>query len=243
MTVERRLRDALHEVDHFAPSVDLFARVKRSVAEDARFRRRRFTSVLMALGVAGIMTVFLATAVRRVGGLLVVDTWRLVVADLALAGALVVTMAPNIRRFAGSYVDDVFHLSPVTGGRFLAVLDVAYYLFFAGMALVDLDQWDLDAATGLASGLEMLAERIAFLALAMGVLHALNIAALPVLGLIFNSTMRDVARSEAGPLAPPVSPRARQVAGNTRGIVVAIVVLAACLAFVIVITLLGGGAA
>lgn len=240
MTVERRLREALHQVDEFQPSLDLFARVKRSVAEDARFRRRRMIAVLGSLLVAGALAGFVASATRLVDGTLVVATWRLVLVDLALAGALITTIAPNIRRFARSYVDDVFHLSPVTGGRFLAVLDLAYYLFFGGLALVDFDQWDVASRVGLAVGLEMLADRIGLLILVMGVLHAINIASLPLLGLIINSTTRRALRARAGISAPPESARARRVEANTKGIVVALVALAVSAVFAVILGLVGG---
>lgn len=240
MTLERRLREALHQVDSFQPSLDLFARVKRSVAEDARFRRRRMVAVLGSLLVAATMGVFVASAARLVDGTPVVDTWRLVLVNFTLAGALITTIAPNIRRFARSYVDDVFHLSPVTGGRFLAVLDVAYYLFFGGLTLIDFDQWDLAGQVGIAIGLEMLAERIGFLILVMGVLHAINIASLPLLGLIINSTMRRALRARAGSAAPPESARARRVEANTKGIVVAIVALAASGVFAVILGVIGG---
>lgn len=240
MTLESRLREALHEVDRFQPSVDLFARVKRSVAEDARFRRRRATAIAGFAAVAALTSAFLASSVRRVDGTLMIATTNLVMTRVALSVVLLVVLAPNIRRFAVSYVDDVFHLSPETGARFLAVLDVAYYLFFSGLLLVDADVWNLGSEVPLAAGLEEAAWNVGLFLVVMGVLHAVNIASLPVLGLIFNATTRRVLRARAGADAPPESMRARRADGNARGMTAALVVLAGIAAFLVLSQLVLG---
>ena len=54
MTVEQRLRDALHRADGYAPSPDLFARVQRSIEED-RAHRRRMGKITIGIG-AGVGT-------------------------------------------------------------------------------------------------------------------------------------------------------------------------------------------
>jgi len=230
MTIEERLTDALHQVDTVEPSVDLFARFERSLEEDRAYRRRR-------LGVTAVVTVGLAlvaawvamSAERGLAGRLLIDGWRLTLAYLALAGAVVVALAPHIRRFARSFVDDVFHLSPATGGKFLVVLDIAYYTTFAGLILVDADRWALAERLLLSPALDDLAVRIGFLLFAMGALHALNIVFLPVLGLIHSSTVRRDLRRRAGDAAPPESMSAKRADSAAKGFAVGIVALAAAI--------------
>lgn len=238
MTIERRLIDALHELDDFEPSPDLFARVEKSLVEDRAFRRRRLLIALSVIaGMSGVVTWVAVSANHGPSGNLVVDGWRLTLAYLALAGATVITLAPHIRRFGRSFIDDVFHLSPETGGRFLVVLDIAYYSAFLGLVLVDADVWGLDERLLLLPELEDLAVRYGLLLLAMGVLHAFNIVFLPVLGLIYNSIVRIDLRRRAGESAPPESVRARTADRNARAFAIGIAVLAVALVF----TLLVGG--
>jgi hypothetical protein len=170
-------------------------------------------------------------------GHLFIDGWRLALAFIALAGAIIIALAPHIRRFARSFVDDVFHLSPATGARFLVVLDIAYYTGFTGLVLVDADAWSLGERLLLFPALDDFAVRLGFLLFAMGALHAVNIAFLPVLGLIYNSIVRTDLRRRAGVSAPPESMRARTVDRHARSFAVGIVVLALALA----LTFLVGG--
>lgn len=232
MTVEQRLADALRELDSFDPSPDLFARVERSVAEDRAFRRRRVMVVLLViLGLAVVVAWVVGSAQRGLAGHLFIDGWRLAIAFVALAACLVVALAPHIRRFGRSFVDDVFHLSPETGGRFLGVLDIAYYALFTGLILVDADVWGLGERLLLYPALDDFAFRLGSLLLVMGVLHAANIAFLPVLGLIYNSIVRSDLRRRAGDDAPTESARARAMDRNARGFAIGIAVTALAIAF------------
>jgi hypothetical protein len=232
MTVEQRLADALRELDSFDPSPDLFARVERSVAEDRAFRRRRVMVVLsVVLGLAVLVAWVVGSARRGLAGHLFIDGWRLAVAFVAVAAGLVVALAPHIRRFGKSFVDDVFHLSPKTGGLFLAVLDIAYYALFTGLILVDADVWGLGERLLLYQALDDFAFRLGFVALVMGVLHATNIAFLPVLGLIYNSIVRSDLRRRAGDDAPTESARARAMDRNARRFAIGIAVTALAIAF------------
>lgn len=241
MTVEERLTEALREVDAFEPSRDLFSRVERSVAEDRSYRARRRLLVLSALLVIAAAGAWVAaSAGTGLTGRLTVDGWRLALAFVAVAGGIVVALGPHIRRFARSFVDDVFHLSPETGGRFLDVLDLAYYVLFAGLILVDADAWGLGDRQLLYPALEGFAHRLGVLLLAMGVLHATNIAFLPVLGLVYNSLARADMRRRAGALAPPESARARALDRNARAIAIGIAVTALAIAFTIAMSVLGG---
>ena len=238
MSIERRLIDALHGVDDFEPSPDLFARVERSLAEDRAFRRRRFLVIVLVVAGLAVVGAWIGLSVTSgLTGRAFIEGWRLTVAYLALAGATVISVAPHIRRFGRSFIDDVFHLSPETGGRFLIVLDIAYYTAFTGLVLVDADAWGIGTRLLLLPSLEDLAFRYAMLLLAMGLLHAVNIAFLPVLGLVYNSIVRLDLRRRAGEQAPPESMRARSADRNARSFAIAIAVLALAVAF----TLLVGG--
>lgn len=231
MTIEQRLVDALDQLDTYQPSPDLFARVERSLAEDRAYRRRRIVIVLsILLGLAGVAAWVAVSAEQGQAGRLFIDGWRLALAFVAVAGAVVLSLAPHIRRFARSFVDDVFHLSPETGGKFLVVLDFAYYTAFMGLILVDADVWGLGERLLLYPALDDLASRLGSLLLAMGVLHAVNIAFLPVLGLIYNSIVRADARRRAGDQAPPESARARTVDRHARAFAVGLATLALALA-------------
>ena len=231
MTIEERLKEALHRVDEFEPSVDLFARFERSLDEDRAFRRRR-TAVLagVVFGLAAVATWVGLSAGRGANGAQFIDGWRIIVAYLAVAGAVIVALAPNIRRFARSFIDDVFHMTPQIGGRFITVLDIAYYTFFTGLLLVDADSWALTERLQLGSAIDDLAARVGFLLLAMGALHAINLAMLPILGLIHASTVRRDLRRRAGKHAPPESMAARRADSAARGFAVALVTVAVAMA-------------
>jgi len=236
MTIEERLSEALHEADHFEPSPDLFARVGRSITEDLAHRKRIFRIYLsVVLGLVLSLGYFSLVASSGPEGV-TVAAWEIKLFEIAVLGALVIALAPNIRRFARSYVADIFHLSPETGDRFLAVLDVAYYLVFFGLILVDADFGPPEIELSLAAALDQTAVAFGFLFLAMGLLHAVNITAMPFIGLIFNSVTRLALRREAGDTAPPETLRARSVDRNARAFVIALVVVILSL----VVTLLVG---
>jgi hypothetical protein len=156
-------------------------------------------------------------------------------AFLAIGGALIVALAPHIRRFARSFVDDVFHMSPATGGKFLTVLDIAYYVTFTGLILIDADNWALAERVILSAALDDLAFRIGFLLFAMGLLHAVNIATLPILGLIYSSIVRRDLRRRAGADAPGESIRALRADSAARGFAVGLIALAVALAISFVV--------
>ncbi|MFZ0014381.1 MAG: hypothetical protein WAL25_09735 [Acidimicrobiia bacterium] len=240
MTVEQRLTEALAEADRVQPSIDLFARVSTSIAEDRARRRRRISVIAGVVAFAGLIAVYLWWAADVTTAGVVIDGWEMVLAQLTISVALLIAIGPNIRRFAASFVDDVFHLSPATGSRFLAVLDVAYYVAFTGLILVGAGDWGLDATLGFGRALTDAVTRLATFMMTMGILHALNIAVLPVIGLIFNSMARADLRRRAGDAAPPASLRARKADGNARGFAVAAVVIAVSLLALLIVGPIGG---
>lgn len=242
MTLEQRLVDALHSADGFDPSLDLFARVERSIDEDRRFRRRRLYATMLVLLGTAIVGSSLGLSVRvGFAGRLMIDAVNIAIAHLALSAGIIVALAPAIRRFGRAFLDDVFHLSPETGTRLTLMLDIAYYTAFTGLILIDADSWELGRVVPLAPALESLATRLGALLLVMGVLHAVNIAFLPILGLVHNSIVRRHQREIAGAAAPPESTRARGADGSARAIAIALFIAAVALLGLAVVALVAGG--
>ena len=126
MSLERRLTEALHRVDAYQPSVDLYARLNRSIEEDKAHRHRiRSGSAAVVLGL-GILGAFLvALAERDPDGVLVWPKWSIQVMVFGLLTSCLVVFGPAIRRLGQPYLVDVFHMSPATGDRFSRLLDIA----------------------------------------------------------------------------------------------------------------------
>jgi hypothetical protein len=241
MTLEERLTDALHEADRFDPSPDLFSRVRRSITEDIAHRKRLLRinlsvllGLLLTVGYFGLM---MSTGSNGV----TIAAWEIELFQVMVLVVLVIVLAPNIRRFARSYVADVFHLSPKTGDRFLAVLDMAYYLVFAGLILVDADFGPPNAELAIGSALGATAVTFGVFLLAMGLLHAANIVALPFIGLVFNSVTRLALRNEAGADAPPEALRAKSADRNARAMVIALLVATLALVVSLLMGPIAGG--
>lgn len=226
MTLEERIVDALHQTDDYEPSPDLFSRVGRSISEDLVHRRRRLRAVSSIL-VALIAIGFYLSAVIHFGATgTTITAWKLELLEIAVLTSLVIALGPVVRRFGGGFVEDVFHLSPQTAKRFLRLLDVAYYLVFAGLILVGSDFGHLYAELHLTAALQDSVTRIGVFAGAMGILHTATVASLPVIGLLFNSGTRRALRFQAGDAAPPTSEKAEGVDRLVRGIGLTLMVLA-----------------
>lgn len=165
------------------PNVDLFARVERSLA-DARERRRYRARV--GAGIAAFITATggLALALSdHDNGRISMDWWVIeVIANIVLV-ALAVALGPFIKRFGRAYAADVFRANPRTGKSYLLLTDVAYYLIFAAFILFTVTfvaPSDWLASTG--NQLKHEVARVGGILLIMGVLHAANVVALPVIG-------------------------------------------------------------
>ena len=209
MTVEQLLVETLQRTDDYLPSPDLFAKVQRSIAEDAAHRRRiRRVMVWSAVGV-------LAAAAWVIGfldvgdGVATMPWWTVEVLTAGILVTITVVFGPLIRRFGIVLTNEVFHINEATSGRFLAVLDIAYYLIFSAYVLMSTSFSEQSSWEGrLAGQLGDEVERIAGLFLVMGILHAVTIAVLPVVGLVFASNWRRALRAELGPDVPEADPRA-----------------------------------
>ncbi len=211
MTLEQRLSAALHEVDGFEASPDLFARVRRSLEEDAAHRRRLGIAWFAAVASVAAVIVYLGLLITRSpAGILVIPMWAVELLETTVMVALVLVLAPIIRRFGGIYVSDVFRLDPGAGTRFLQLLDIAYYLVFFAVILLGVSLIRLDGIAPAGAALDQSFLRVGVLLLVMGLFHAATLFGLPVIGLVFSSTVRRVERHRAGAAAPEVSSRALQ---------------------------------
>jgi hypothetical protein len=192
-TLEELLRDALHAgAAALDESDDLFARVRLSIDDDRRMRaqrRRRLGVIAALLGVIGAL-VFATTERRR--GEWVMDWWVLEAIWFASMAALAVWLGPFIRRFGKSYAADVFRANPRTGKSFIVLMDVAYYLIFFAYILFTVrfepaGDW---GRTVNADQLRATAVRVGGILLIVGVLHGLNVLALPIIGRILTLNRR-----------------------------------------------------
>jgi len=236
MTLEQQLSEALHEVDGFEPSPDLFARVTRSLDEDQVHRRRIRGAWLASLASFAAVVVYLGLTVTRTSsGALVVPRWVLESLEAAVLVTLALLLAPLISRFGKSYVSDVFRLDPGTGERFMSLLEIAYYLVFFGGILRGTNLTRLRGMVQLGPGLEEIFETVAVMLLFLGLIHAATLFGLPLVGLVFSSLVRRAERSHAGPGAPPVSEnavRADRVAAWIVRIVIGLLLFGALFGFV-----------
>jgi hypothetical protein len=199
MSVERRLVEALAAYESVEPAPDLFRRVELSVADDLA-RRRRVTRSIAGIA-AGISAILLGVAsVTSVSftGVLVTPGWAIAGAESAILLAVVLVFGPVIRRFGSVFVEDVFDgASDGVGRAFLQLLDAAYYLIFSGYLIVTAPVQGLDQHRSLTVMLESSLARIGGILLLMGVIHAVTLTVLPVIGLIHASTVRAQLRSGA----------------------------------------------
>ena len=233
MNIEQLLTEALQGADDYLPSPDLFAKVQRSIDEDAAHRRRLRRALLSATGGLVVAVTWVVAFLETGNGTLTIPWWTLEVLATAIMIVVVVTLGPLIRRFGTELTLEVFRSNRETSGRFLALLDIAYYLVFAAFVLMTSSLSAQTAWGGrLGSQVEHEFARIGGLLLVMGVLHALTIAALPVMGFVFASNWRRAARNALGPAAPEPAPgaeRADRVATVIVWVVAALLALGAVL--------------
>ena len=206
MNLERLLTETLHQADAYEPSPDLFARVELSLEEDGAHRRRVRVGVTGAIGGFIVAAAFLvATSSPGPLGSTAAPAWALESLTLAVQIAVMLIVGPSIRRFGQIYAADAFRLNPSTGIRFLDLFDVAFYLLFTGWIVMGVQLGHLDRMRPLGAYASDYIDRIATFLLVMGASHALTLLALPVIGLVFGSSVRRARRLEAGAAAPPVA--------------------------------------
>lgn len=213
MSLEQRLQDALHSADSYQPSPDLFARVARSVEEDTAHRRRVMKVFLVISAAAVLLALFTGVNISTgPTGRPLISAWVLEVVETAVMIGILLALGPSIRRFGQNYVDEVFRISEGTGRRFLRLLDIAYYLVFAGVILTSAEIANLGIDVLLSVGLEESLTRIALMLLVMGALHATTLIILPGIGFIYSSLIWRGYRDGLGRGTAPPSPGAAQSA-------------------------------
>ncbi|MBT8247165.1 MAG: hypothetical protein KJN73_05080 [Acidimicrobiia bacterium] len=203
MNIEQLLTDALQGADEYLPSPDLFAKVQRSIEEDAAHRRRVRRSLLVAAAGLAVAVAWVAAFLDFGDGTATMPWWTLELLTAAILVAVVIVLGPLIRRFGAELTLDVFRSNRATSQRFLSLLDIAYYLVFIAFILMTTSfsaqpEW----GDRLVAQLEHEVMRVGGLLLVMGILHALTIAVLPVMGLVFASNWRRAARRKLGASAP-----------------------------------------
>jgi hypothetical protein len=197
--VAQRVVAAFNEVrSNVRENVDLFERVHRSMAE-ARERRRFRWRLAGGLGAFILANATLALALSDFdNGRFTMPWWVIELITNIVLIALAIGLGPFIKRFGRSYAADVFRANPRTGKSYLVLTDVAYYLIFTSFVLFTVTfvapaEW-LDS-TG--AQLKHEVARVGGILLIMGVLHALNVVALPVIGGLLASNRRRESGHEA----------------------------------------------
>ena len=190
--LEARLVDAFAEArTSVFENPDLFARVTGSVS-DAR-DRRRFRVTLAAWILCFIAAnAALALALSDFDNRRFNMKWWVIelITNIVLI-AIAIGLGPFIKRFGRSYAADVFRANPRTGKSYLVLTDVAYYLIFTAFVLftvtfVEPARWRLSTGTQLKSEVA----RVGGILLIMGILHAVNVVALPIIGRLLSSNKR-----------------------------------------------------
>jgi hypothetical protein len=191
--LEHRLREALHEAgDSIRESPDLFARVELSIADDRRLHTQHVALVAIAGCIVASLGSILAAVVDHQQGELLMDWWILELLTTATLVVIAFWLGPLIKRFGRSYAADVFRANPRTGKSFIMLTDVAYYLIFFSYILftVTFEPREPWSDTVNAAQLQHETARVAGILLIIGVLHGINLLALPVVGRLLTLNRR-----------------------------------------------------
>lgn len=192
-TIESRLRDALSEgVASVTESPDLFLRVQLSIEEDRRLRSQRRTRVAIVACIVGALLSFVVAVTDRREGVLLMDWWILELLATGVLAAVALWLGPLIKRYGRSYAADVFRANPRTGKSFIVLTDIAYYLIFFAYILFTVSYepkggWD-DVVT--AQQLQHETARLGGILLIIGLLHGVNLLALPIMGRLLTLNRR-----------------------------------------------------
>jgi MFS family permease len=213
LAIEQRLIEAFADArESVEENPDLFARVTRSL-EDARARRRYRWMLAGGIAAFVIANALLALAFSNSeNGRFNMPWWVIEMITNIVLVALAIGLGPFIKRFGRSYAADVFRANPRTGKSYLVLTDVAYYLIFTSFVLftvsfVEHDDWRLSRGDQLKAEVG----RVGGILLIMGILHAANVVALPIIGRLLSSNKRLDDRPEGGSLpsnvsVPPIGP-------------------------------------
>ncbi len=209
--IEERLIEAFTDARRTVePNRDLFARVNRSIADAAARRRWR---IRLALGLTTFVLLLgaLALALSDVNnGRITMEWWTIELITNIVLVAIAIGLGPFIKRFGRAYAADVFRANPRTGKSYLVLTDVAYYLIFTSFILftvtfVEPEDWKLSTGEQLKDEVA----RVGGILLIMGILHSLNVVALPVIGRLLSLNKRlddDTTVGEPRPSRPATVP-------------------------------------
>ena len=203
-TVETRLRDALLQgVAGVEESPDLFARVQLSIEEDRRLRTRRRRTIAVIACVVGALASFAAGVTDQRQGALLMDWWILELIATGVLVGIALWLGPLIKRFGRSYAADVFRANPRTGKSFIVLTDVAYYLIFVSYLLFTVSYEPKGGWSDIVTAQQLQHEtaRLGGILLIIGLLHGLNLLALPVMGrlLTLNRRLDDSTPGDSAP--------------------------------------------
>ncbi len=210
--LEDRLHEALMQgAQAVEESPDLFARVALSIEDDRRHRsqRRRLLAIGACLAGAVAALIYAVTDTRQ--GELLMDWWVLELITNVLLVGVALWLGPLIKRFGKSYAADVFRANPRTGKSFIVLTDIAYYLIFFAFVLFTVSFELKGGWTETVSGSQLQHEtaRVGGILLILGILHGLNLIALPLMGRVLTLNRRlDEDTPPAAPAAPPAPPSA-----------------------------------
>jgi hypothetical protein len=204
--IEQRLHDALAQgAGALDESPDLFARVRLSIEDDRRLRRQRRRMGAIGACLAGAFAGLTFAFTDRRQGELLMDWWVLELLANALLVGVALWLGPLIKRFGKSYAADVFRANPRTGKSFIVLTDIAYYLIFFSYVLFTMSFQLKGGWNQTVGGAQLQHEvaRIGGILLILGVLHGLNLIALPVMGRLLTMNRR---LDQETPPVPPATP-------------------------------------
>lgn len=180
-----RLRDALVAgTEQVEASSDLFERVVLSIEQDRRRRHRWRRAGIVVACLTGALVALLTAVIDIRQGEVLMDWWMLELLTTIFLVGLALYLGPLIKRFGKAYAADVFRANPRTGKSFIVLTDIAYYLIFLAYILFTVTfelprDW---GATVTGAQLQHEVARVAGIALIIGILHGVNLLALPVIG-------------------------------------------------------------
>jgi hypothetical protein len=190
--LERRLVAAFADVrSTVVEHPDLFARVSRSIEEDAARRRFRLE---LASGIAAFVVANVALALALSdfrNGRIVMSWWVIELITNIVLVTIAIALGPFIKRFGRSYAADVFRANPRTGKSYLVLTDVAYYLIFTAFILFTVRfEEEVSWQASRAELYQHELARVGGILLVMGLLHTANVVALPVIGNLLGGVRR-----------------------------------------------------
>jgi hypothetical protein len=208
-TLEQQLRQALAAgAAGLDESPDLFARVRLSIDEDQRLRARQRRAAAVVACLVGALAAAVAAVTDFREGELLMDWWILELISTGVLVGVALWLGPLIKRYGKSYAADVFRANPRTGKSFIVLTDFAYYLIFFAYILFTLSfepkgSW---AETVNAGQLQHETARLGGILLILGLLHGVNLLALPIMGRLLTLNRR--LDEGSPPAAPPASSQA-----------------------------------